>query len=73
MVLGGGEAVAGCFAACLQLSRAMHCTAPSVPLAAELSLALNMSVLYGAGMNHFSLHPSIPVVVRIPTAENCLG
>lgn len=28
-----------------------------------------MSMLYGGGMNHFSLHPSIPVVVRIATAE----
>lgn len=65
--------MAGCFAACFQLNRAMHCSAPSVPLAAQLSLALSMSVLYGAGMNHFSLHPSIPVVVRIPIAQNCLG
>lgn len=46
------------FAACFQLSRAVHCSAPSVPLSAELSLALNMSVLHGAGMNHFSLHPT---------------
>lgn len=48
----------------------MYCSAPSVPVSAKLSLDLNMAVLYGGGMNHFSLHRSIPVVVRIATAEN---
>lgn len=48
----------------------MYCSAPSVPVSAKLSLDLNMSQLYGGGMNHFSLCPSIPVVVRIATAEN---
>lgn len=47
----------------------MYCSAPSVPVSAKISLDLNMSVLCG-GMNRFSLHPSIPVVVRIATAEN---
>lgn len=65
--------MAAWFAACFQLNRAVHCSAPSVPPSAELSLAPSMSVLCGAAMNHFSLHPSIPVVVRIPTAENCPG
>lgn len=57
------------FAACFQLNSAMYCGTPSVPLSAKISLDPNMSVLCG-GMNHFSSHPSIPVVVRIATAEN---
>lgn len=48
----------------------MYCSAPSVLVSAKLSLDLNMSVLYGGGMNHFSLHPSISIVVRIATEEN---
>lgn len=61
------------FAARFQLNSAMYCSAPSVPEQAKLSLDLNMSALYGSGMNHFSLHCGIPVVVRIVTAENSPG
>ena len=56
-------------AACFQLNSAMYCSAPSVLVSAKLSLDLNMSE-YGGGMNHFGLHSSILVVVRIVTAEN---